>query len=547
MSALDERIKYYRARIINRLKGYEGDIGPTFRLYIDTVMECENLEELKEMAELDLQLDYFNYIRSINDKLQIFGVSLDDIKRENDKNIPKDSNEITEMLKDITDEDIAALDDSDETYSDEYMDGASEADALMSQLGMIDMYTSGDDESLDGIEGLPSELEDDTTEDADDEEDEYFDVEYETEEEGSITDEEDDDDEGYFDGIEVEEEKPLDISDDAEIDLGLDDDEEEISTDSEDIDDYEEDEGDDYFSETEVEDEYGFDEEDEGDDDYFGDSEVVAFVEEETDESIGGETSEEDDEFLSDFEDYIPDTDENSEENEEDLYFGDETEEFDEYSLGEEDDDDDYFGDNFDEETVDSEEDDEEDDYFDTDYATEEDDSEEFEDDDEFDDEYFESIDESMEDDEFADSFEDDASEDDDLFFGELDDTESEEGDDFEDEDDDLFFGEIDDDEGTIEDELNRQIAEFESGAMDDDDIFGGLDDGSDTGAYEMSPTGFVKGSIFDQYATEKGYVAFGNMKTEAMYQGIASFISKGTSKVEGEIKSKFGKFFDLG
>ena len=81
MSALDERIKYYRARIINRLKGYEGDIGPTFRLYIDTVMECENLEELKEMAELDLQLDYFNYIRSINDKLQIFAVSLDYIKR----------------------------------------------------------------------------------------------------------------------------------------------------------------------------------------------------------------------------------------------------------------------------------------------------------------------------------------------------------------------------------------------------------------------------------------------------------------------------------
>lgn len=527
VSALDERIKYYRARIINRLKAYEGDIGPTFRLYIDTVMECENLEELKEMAELDLQLDYFNYIRSINDRLQVFGVSLDDIKRENDKNIPKDNNEITEMLKDITDEDIAALDDSDETYSDEYMDGASEADALMSQLGMLDMYTSGDDESLDGIEGLPSELEDDTTEDADDEED--------------------DDDEGYFDGIEVEEEKPLDISDDAEIDLGLDDDKEEINADSEDIYDCEEDEGDDYFSETKVEDEYNFDEEDEGDDDYFGDSEVVAFVEEETDESIGGETSEKDEAFLNDFEGYIPETDENSEENEEDLYFGDGTEESDEYDLDEEDGDDDYFGDNFDEETVDSEEDDEEDDYFNTDYATEEDDSEEFEDDDESDDEYFESIDESMENGEFADSFEDDASEDDDLFFGELGDTEGEEGDDLEDEDDDLFFGEIEDGEGTIEDELDRQIAEFESGAMDDDDIFGELDDGSDTGTYEMSPTGFVKGSIFDQYATEKGYVAFGNMKTEAMYQGIASFISKGTSKVEGEIKSKFGKFFDLG
>lgn len=551
-----EKVKYFRSRIISRLKDYESDIGPTFRLYMDSVMECNDLEELKEMAELDMQLDYFDYIRDLNSKLEMFGVSLDDIKRENAKS-KEASNDLGDFgdFGDITDEDIDSLDDTediDDIDESEYENAASfeEADSLREMLGgNLESILNGTFVSVESEED--AEFNDEDSEELD----EYFSedgIESGYEDDDTDADDADDYDEylpDFGDGTEEQEENTqskVEYDDDMEIDLSSsEDDDIEIdlgysgsSEGSKVADESSSEESSEYYDDEDDDSDYIFGDinsreesleeslrqfengeypDDEEDDEYSFDLDSGDFESESTESEDDSES--EDDDYFGNFGDFESedDTDEDDDyfgnieesEDDEDDYFGN----FEESNETEDDseEDDDYFGD-FD---IDSDEDDEEDDYIPTEFSETE------EDDDELDD-YFGTIGDENGDGESEDDIQ------------------------FEEEDElDEYFGDIgDEDEDSIENILDKQISAYENGEYDDDeDIFGGIDDDSE---FEMGESGFGKGSLMEQFAIEQGLVVFQDKKANDMYTGMAKLFTKGTDKVEQGIKSKFSKFFDI-
>lgn len=80
---VDSRIEYYRERICNRLAEVSDIIGEAkYLLYCSTVNECEDFSTLRDMAELDMQIEFIAYVEEqINSKLNKFGYSISDIHK----------------------------------------------------------------------------------------------------------------------------------------------------------------------------------------------------------------------------------------------------------------------------------------------------------------------------------------------------------------------------------------------------------------------------------------------------------------------------------
>lgn len=527
----EEQLKFYRTRIIQRIQGYADDIGPTYRLYVDSVLACDDLEQLKEMAELDLQLEYFEYIRKINSELKVFGVSLDDIQRKN--NADNESNQESYGIDSIgqvseSDIDLSGVgSDYDEEYdTDESGDDeedydtdsddneeirASEADSLLQMLGNFreeaddtDEYAaSGYDEEDYGIDDLAQieeftgEEDEDTDEYdtdgvADDTADGVADDEDDTSIFGEIDDDiEDEDDSEYED---ESDDSDIESEDDSEMDF--------LSDFAENLKNLENNSG-------------------SGQLDEFGNEINENDIDD--NDSIFGEIDESYDEYDEDSDEELEETDSSSED-----------EDNDEFGI---------FG-----EIDDSEGD-----------SDEEDDSEETEDTDTDDFNVFGEIDDSdvydgedIEEDEYKVN-------DNDSIFGEIDDDDVYDGEDIDEEeleDNDSIFGEIDDSDYVDDDEedeesedvgdiLDKQMKQYESGEITDDDdagYFGDLDSSDN----ERSSTGFVKGSIMDQYAAKNGIVAFQDKKVNDVYNGMAKVMLRGADMASEGLKRKFGKFFDL-
>ena len=541
-SSYEQKLKYYRSRIIERLQGYAEDIGPTYRLYIDSVLACDDLEQLKEMAELDLQLEYFDYIRKINSELSVFGVSLDDIKRKNQSDMETniESSEF-DNIPEVSDDEAEQCDDTDYDYDDSYEDDedddseineleesteymASAADNLMQMLSGLTLHESAetddgteetewesdDYEDEFGLSDLASidnleEGESDLDEDAQDvsEVDEYG-LYGEIDDDGETDDYSDDIDEDnseYEDDSEIEDESEIDFLTDFQERLDS------LSNNSE----------------TEVYDEFG-NEINENNVDIDTDTDM---------DSMFGEIDDSDE-----FDDY-DDTDSDNEygDSEEDDYSSD-------YSLYGDIDDSDEFVDDTEEEELEG-------------VYQENDDSE-------YDDfSMFGDIDDSdVYDGEDMNEFEESDESDDFNMFGEIDDSDVYDGEDIdeseyteEDNEYDSMFGEIDDseddseyeesDDDDIESLLDRQMAQYQNGELTDDDDEGYFGDIDGSGE-ERSTTGFAKGSIMDQYAEKNGIVAFQDKKVNDVYNGMAKVMLRGTDMVSEGVKKKFGKFFDL-
>lgn len=524
----EEQLKFYRSRIIKRIQGYADDIGPTYRLYVDSVLACDDLEQLKEMAELDLQLEYFEYIRKINSELKVFGVSLDDIQRKN--NADNESNQESygiENIGNVTESDIEAsgidneeYDDSEEDEDSDYEEDeedsddsddndeirASEADSLLQMLGNFrevedsDEYcavdTDEEDYGIDDlaqIEGFTGEEDEEDSEDEEVEPDsEYEDNE---DEDTSIFGEIDDD--GEVDDTEDDEEYNSDSDGDSEDDSDID-----FLSDFEDnLRNLENNSG------TEQIDEFG--------------NEIDENSIEDND-SVFGEIDESYDEY-----------DDSYDENEDNTEYDDNTDN-DNFSL---------FGeiDDSDGDTEDNDEEPDETDDADTDDFNvfgEIDDSDVYDGDDIEEDEY--------------------EADDNDSIFGEIDDDDVYDGEDIDEEeldDNDSIFGEIDDSDYVDDEEdeesedvgdiLDKQMKQYENGEITDEDdagYFGDLDNSDN----ERSSTGFVKGSIMDQYAAKNGIVAFQDKKVNDVYNGMAKVMLRGADMASEGLKKKFGKFFDL-
>lgn len=459
------KIQFFKDKIANRLtelKPYMSDVK--YRMYMSIIKDCKDLDELREMAEMDLQFNMVQYISEITDKIKLSDTSIDELEAVINQNtraakltviMPKKKEKV-ETYEEV-------VDNIDEIIEDEEVLNAT------ANLLYMRMQTA-----------VPSELDTSSLEYEDDEED------------NSLV---------SFDSIEADD---IEDSDEEYAEDGDEDDEEEDEyTNEEDL----VDPDDDYYYNQDED-----DEEDNNDDDYFDDIDEESFY------SLGGEEDTEDDEEdKKDIENEVekeqpidfgtPITkDESSTESLSELFDDTDALKEDEQYLDDidpddlfgADEEDDYFEDEEDEEYDDEEEDDEYEEEIDPDddYANEENDEEDDEDDDiNIDDMYGDEDDDEEDDDDeddidIDDMYGDDEEEEDYDEEDELDALESidpdemfggddeEDDEDEEDSDDDLnvddmYGDEEDEDEFDIdEDELTGDIDEEEANESNLNSLF---------------------------------------------------------------------------
>lgn len=203
----EQKVKFYKNKILKRLDSLEGDIQEDKLNYFRGVINnCDDYEELRFLAELDLQIDFIKYTKSdIQDKLAKQGLSLEEairlkeehndtaelriVKMPNVRKVneyPLSNDEVAEALEDDETLEMAAniiyLRSLKEPTSDEQIEALDELDmALDSQE--FDEYEA--DDSEDYIEN--DELDNDDEYDFEDSIDSEYDL-YDTDDEDADAD-----------------------------------------------------------------------------------------------------------------------------------------------------------------------------------------------------------------------------------------------------------------------------------------------------------------------------------------------------------------------
>lgn len=443
----EKAIEYLKAKIKKKLEAVAEQMGKyRYKLYLAMVDDCNDIDELCEMAELDLQMELFDYTKSeIEPKLNALNMTLADIRR-------LDIGEYPVLRRSLEKHDLEPSEIQD-LMNDE------EVTVAMATLLYERLQNTPPEELDDGIpdprefiKKMDNLTEEDYTEafgDEDDPEGQLYETEYEAEE-----------DELESEIQELEDSENLDAADSWESDTYEEDDDSEDSEDTEENESF--DISQESIDELFVDDDNGEDEEDDSESD---DADKEQQIAELFDDSLDGyeeDTSSYfesmyDDSDSEDSDDGTSEDDEESEDEEIDEYFGGGDSEDEQGGLFDDEESDDelneYFGGLNDSEadSIGEPDDSELDDYF----EDEDDDSSEDENylEDDLDD-FFSDVDVGEE--EEDDTYETEESEEDDLddFFededqGDLDESEtSEDGDDYFSEDAELddFFGNSDDD-----------------------------------------------------------------------------------------------------
>lgn len=377
VSVSDQRLQFYKARIKEKLADIKDDLGPLrFKLYNAMVDECDDYEELREMAELEMQLELLDYTRNeITGRLLAEQINIADIKKAAN-NIDTSSKSIVynqdDLEDDLEDPDIASamafllakrlaaepIEEKNAIYEEGVPFGYYSGNPSDYKENDGD-YLNIDEEELElNYLGPISETnEEESSLIEEDTEDDYFSSGNESEEEES-----DEDDDYFIDSEECDEESNEESAEDSDEEddyfmttentsdtdeddnLFIDEDEEDdyfsdtnSGTNNESVED--EDEEDDFFIETDEDEEELADEssDSEEDDDFFIETD------EEDEGSVMEASEDEDDDFFIETDEEDEDTT-SSDTNDTDDYFADDTfvEEEEETSLF--DDSDDYFG-----------------------------------------------------------------------------------------------------------------------------------------------------------------------------------------------------------
>ena len=227
MNKDEQRIIFLKKRILNRLKEVQECMSNTkYKLYKTMVNDCNSFDEIREIAELDMQLGLIDYVRKLKYSLNENNISIGDIEAINNYSdkpqklsliLPSKNINQTQKLDDI---DISTL--GEDIEDEEVLAAASSI--LLSRLNAIppeELYREQiedyeDDElSEEHIDDIDVSYDDlyGNSEDADEEDDE-LDFDDIDESELGIDDEEEDD-----------EEDELDFDDIDESELGIDEDE----------------------------------------------------------------------------------------------------------------------------------------------------------------------------------------------------------------------------------------------------------------------------------------------------------------------------------
>ena len=228
MNKDEQRIIFLKKRILNRLEEVQECMSNTkYKLYKTMINDCNSFDEIREIAELDMQLGFIDYVRKLKYNLDENNISIDDIEAINNYSdkpkklsliIPSKNTNQTHKLDDI---DISTL--GEDIEDEEVLAAASSI--LLSRLNAIppeELYREQiedyeDDElSEEHIDDIDVSYDDlySNSEDDDEEEDDELDFDDIDESELGIDDEEEDD-----------EEDELDFDDIDESELGIDEDE----------------------------------------------------------------------------------------------------------------------------------------------------------------------------------------------------------------------------------------------------------------------------------------------------------------------------------
>lgn len=77
------RLQFFKNKILEELGKIRGDLGELrYKLYVETVNQCDDYKQLKEMAELELQLQFIEYAKGmVQEPLAERQVEINDLKK----------------------------------------------------------------------------------------------------------------------------------------------------------------------------------------------------------------------------------------------------------------------------------------------------------------------------------------------------------------------------------------------------------------------------------------------------------------------------------
>jgi hypothetical protein len=215
---MERKINFYRKLILEKLDQVKYDIGfKRYDLYVNMVYECNSLEELQEMADLELQLIFLQYANGVKKRVEEKGLTMDDI-------IDRESyidNELKENLRTI--ENIDNQDDEEVENGEDLELTASYMRNILKSQQSISVYP----EDSEDVEQKGSiEIEDDETYDEYEYENGNKAVTKEDNQSGEPDSEENEDDyfNDYFDADEIGENDVIIKRERAESDSDEDDD-----------------------------------------------------------------------------------------------------------------------------------------------------------------------------------------------------------------------------------------------------------------------------------------------------------------------------------
>lgn len=76
-----KRIQFFKDKIKHRLtelRPYMSDVK--YRMYMSVIGDCNDLDELREMAEMDLQFNMVKYLNELTDKIKLSDTSIDELE-----------------------------------------------------------------------------------------------------------------------------------------------------------------------------------------------------------------------------------------------------------------------------------------------------------------------------------------------------------------------------------------------------------------------------------------------------------------------------------
>ena len=193
MSNDERKIQFFKDKITARLEELR-DLMPEikYKLYRTMIEDCDSYDEIREMAELDLQFNMIKYVNELKDKLKDNNTNIEELEAVTNKNVrasklvvitPKPKSQLTNAEK-LNDIDISTLG---EDMEDEDV-LASAANLLLMRMRTMpieelyrdELENYEEDTSEEDIDNLnEDELFEETDESFADNEDEDEDIEFE--------------------------------------------------------------------------------------------------------------------------------------------------------------------------------------------------------------------------------------------------------------------------------------------------------------------------------------------------------------------------------